>query len=144
MKPDSTVFRAVDGGWWPHDTDPGEEFSDLIEAVTPTVGAVSRVAYHLDAWSAVPRKVTVQARQVRLEGFRTMRPHTVTVIGRDRRRTTLLVVPPDTPGGAARAILRTASDQDSTGGTEDILASNGVGEAATAHGSPPAQTVHTG
>ncbi|WP_033296161.1 DUF5994 family protein [Amycolatopsis jejuensis] len=48
-------------------------------------------------------------RTVRLEGFRSTDPHTIMAPGTDSRRVSLLVVPPETPGGMARAVLRSAA-----------------------------------
>jgi hypothetical protein len=69
--------------------------------------------------------VTIGGRAVRFEGFHSMDRDTIVVIGADSRRVSLLVVPPDTPGGLARAVLRSTSAFDSTASVADILASNG-------------------
>jgi hypothetical protein len=126
MKPDNAVPGHVDGGWWPRSTDPAAEFPALVAALTSTLGPISRAGYNLDAWTATARKLTVHDRVVRMEGFRTMQPHTVTLTGQNRQRISLLVVPPDTPGGVARAILRSAADPDTTATVHDILTSNGI------------------
>lgn len=126
MKPASVARGFVDGGWWPQSEDPDAEFPALAVALAARVGPVSRMSYHLDTWHAVARKMTIQGRMVRFGGFRSMDAHTVEVIGSDGRRVTLLVVPPGTPGGAARAVLRSAAGDDSTASVADILTSNGV------------------
>jgi hypothetical protein len=124
MKPAGSATGYMDGGWWPRSTDPASEFPGLIGALHEQVGQVSRVAYNLDFWALVHRKLTVDGRVVRCEGFHTMNAHTVTAIGVDSRRVTVLVVPPDTPDDVAHAALRTAASQDNTATTEDILAGN--------------------
>ncbi len=63
---------------------------------------------------------------VRMEGFRTMQPTTVTLTGQNRRRISLLVVPRTTPDSVARAVLRSAADPDTTASVQDILTSNGI------------------
>ena len=126
MKPTGSMRGCVDGGWWPRSDDLAAEFPDLASALAPWVGPVSRVSYHLNTWGTVPRKVPVQSRIVRFEGFRSMSPNTVVVIGEDSRRISLLVVPPSVTGGAARAALRSAAGHDSTVTVADILASNGI------------------
>jgi hypothetical protein len=126
MKPAGSATGYVDGGWWPRSTDPASEFPGLIRALHEQVGQVSRVAYNLDFWAPVHRKLTVDGRVVRCEGFRTMNAHTVTAIGVDSQRVTVLVVPPDTPDDVARAVLQTAASHDNTATTEDILAGNGA------------------
>ncbi|MFC0112057.1 DUF5994 family protein [Kibdelosporangium aridum] len=126
MKPGNAATGQVDGGWWPRSTDPAAEFPALVEALTSTLGPISRVGYNLDAWTATVRKLTVRDRVVRMEGFRTMQPNTVTLTGRNRQRISLLVVPPDTPGGVARAVLRSVAAPATTATVEDILTSNGI------------------
>jgi hypothetical protein len=106
MKPPDAPRGHVDGGWWPRSSDPAAEFPALIAALSSRVGPVNRVSYHLDSWGVVARKVSVAGRPVRFEGFHSMDPHTVVVIGTDSRRVNLLVVPSDVVGGVARAVLR--------------------------------------
>lgn len=126
MTPNGVATGSVDGGWWPRSLDPTAAFPELVSALHPWVGPVSRIAYNLGLWEAAPRKQTVDGRVVRYEGFHTIDPHTVTVIGTNAGRVSLLIVPPRTPGGVARAVLRSAVGADSTATVEDILASNGV------------------
>ena len=126
MKPTGAVLKPVAGGWWPWSDNPAAEFPALIAALGAWVGPVNRVSYHLDTWGAVAGKAPVDGRMVRFEGFRSIDPHTVVVIGSDRRRVSLLVVPPAIPAGVARAVLRSVADRDSTASVADILAANGV------------------
>jgi len=126
MKPAGSMSGCVDGGWWPRSTDPAREFPGLIRALHGLVGQVSRVAYNLGFWEPVHRKLTVDGRVVRCEGFHTMNAHTVTAIGVDSRRVTVLVMPPDTPDDVAHAALQTAGGHDNTATVEDILAGNGA------------------
>jgi hypothetical protein len=126
LKPDRAVTGYVDGGWWPRSTDPAMEFPALVTALAPTMGPITRVGYNLDAWTTAARKLTVRDQVVRIEGFRTMQPNTVTLTTQNRQRISLLVVPPDTPGGVARAVLRSAADPDTAATVQDILTSNGV------------------
>lgn len=126
IKPNGAATGSVDGGWWPWSLDPTAAFPELVTALHPWIGPVSRVTYHLGLWEPAPRKQTVAGQLVRYEGFHTMDPHTVTAIGTTGRRVSVLVVSPTTPGGVARAVLRSAARRDSTATVEDILASNGV------------------
>jgi hypothetical protein len=107
-------------------TDLAAELPPLVSALLAWVGPVSRVSYHLDTWGTVARKVPVEGRVVRVEGFHSTDRHTIVVIGSDSRRVSLLVVPPGVPGGVARAVLRSAVGGDSTATVADILTSNGV------------------
>ena len=126
MKPAAVARGSVAGAWWPWSDDPAAEFPALITALGAWVGPVNRVSYHLGSWAPVARKAPVGGRMVRFEGFHSIDPHTVVVIGSDYRRVSLLVVPPGIPAGAARAALSSAADPDSTANAADILASNGV------------------
>lgn len=126
MKSPTAAPGLVDGGWWPWSTDPANEFPPLITAMAALGMRVLRVSYHLGTWAPTGRLLTVGDTDVRLEGFRTTQPHTVTMIGPGRARTRLLVIPPATPGGAARAALRAAADVDSTTTAEDVLRWNNV------------------
>jgi hypothetical protein len=126
MKPDGAATGGVDGGWWPRTLDPTTAFPELVSALLPWVGPVGRIAYNLGLWEHAPRKQTVDGRVIRYEGFHTIDSHTVTAIGTNTRRVSLLVVPPPTPGGVARAVLRSVAGADSTATVENILASNGV------------------
>jgi hypothetical protein len=135
MKPAGAVHGPISGGWWPWSDDPAAEFPELVAALAEWVGPVNRISYHLDTWGAVARKTPVGGRVVRFEGFRSIDPHTVVVIGADHRRVNLLVVPPGVPAGAARATLRSAADRDSTASVADVLAANGV-PLETGHFSP--------
>jgi hypothetical protein len=143
-KPAGAATGYVDGGWWPRSADPVSEFPGLVGALHGQVGQVSRVAFNLESWAPVHRKLTVAGRVLRCDGFHSMNPHTVTVIGTNSRRVTLLVVPPNTPGGAARAVLRSAAAENSTATVEDILAGNGVQTGRrTANPSTPRRTQAT-
>jgi Family of unknown function (DUF5994) len=134
MRSGGAATGYVDGGWWPRSTDPAVEFPALVMALHGVVGQVGRVAYNLDFWEPVHRKLTVDGRIVRCEGFHTMSPHTVTAIGVNSQRVTLLVVLPATPDHAAQAALRAAGDQDGVATVEDILTGSGVrSEVGAAH-----------
>jgi hypothetical protein len=83
------------------------------------------VTYHLDDWDAAARELVVDGWRVELLGDTTLEPNTVLVMGNHQRRRSLLVVPRDTPGGAARAMPRSAAGPE-TASARELLASNGV------------------
>jgi hypothetical protein len=113
----------VDGGWWPRSRDAAVEFADLITAVRDQVGQVERISYPLgDGWEITHRKLVVDGRLVRLEGFHAMPAHTLTLIGTQQRRLTLLVIAPDTPRDTATTALKTAADPGNTASPDDLLA----------------------
>ncbi|MBB4688191.1 DUF5994 family protein [Amycolatopsis jiangsuensis] len=121
----------VDGAWWPRSRDAGVEFPGVLAAVRDRVGDVERISYPLgDGWEIAHRKLVVDGRVVRLEGFHSMQAHTVALVGTQQRRLILLVVAPDTARDAATAALRTAADPDTTASAEDILAGRGAPPAA--------------
>ncbi|MBW4722330.1 DUF5994 family protein [Saccharothrix obliqua] len=123
MKPEGSSGGAVDGAWWPRSADPTTEFPPLL-AVLGAAGQVRRVTYHLDSWERADRKLEAGDITVRMEGFHSIQPDTVTLVNSDYTRIRLLVVPPGTPGGVARAVLRSAATSNAT--VEDILSSNGA------------------
>lgn len=127
MKPGTAARGIVDGGWWPWSTDLAAEFPALVMALTSWVGPARHLAYRADDWDPTPaRTLTVDGWTIHLETPHTMPPNTVVLTGPNLRRIRVLVVPPATPGGVARAVLRSASSSDATATVADILASNGL------------------
>jgi hypothetical protein len=118
LKPEAPTTGVVDGGWWPASRDLAAEFPDVVAALATQWGPVERVSYNLDVWQAVPRRIRVGGRVVRMGGFRSQAPDLLKVIG-ERRTLTLLVVPPETEAEAAEHILAAASRD---GNTDDIAA----------------------
>ncbi|WP_309112689.1 DUF5994 family protein, partial [Saccharothrix sp.] len=108
MKPLAARGGAVDGAWWPRSTDAMTEFPALI-AELGADGGIRRVSYHLASWDLPDRTLEVGEVVVRMEGFHSIQPDTVTLVNSDYTRIRLLVVPPGTPGGVARAVLRSAA-----------------------------------
>ncbi|WP_410596524.1 DUF5994 family protein [Amycolatopsis sp. lyj-23] len=137
LKP-ATGGGYVDGAWWPRSRDARVEFPGVLAAVRDQVGNVERISYPLgDGWEIAHRKLVVDGRVVRLEGFHSMQADTLALIGTQQRRLILLVVAPDTARDDANAALRTAADPDTTAGAEDILAG------ARHAGSDPATSLTT-
>ncbi len=121
LKPDGPVTGQVDGAWWPRSRDLAAELPDLIAGLADRIGSVERLSYNLTAWTASPRKVTVNGSLVRLGGFRSQHPDTLDVLGANQRLT-LLVVPPDASPKAAQRVLQQAGRAGDTGGIEELLA----------------------
>jgi Family of unknown function (DUF5994) len=116
-KADEAPTGFVDGAWWPASRDLAAELPGLVAALDGRLDAVERVSFRLDDWDAVPRRVRIGDRVVRMGGFHSQPAATVLVTGGTYRTITLLVVPPGTDADTARAILATAS---SAGNTDDI------------------------
>jgi len=98
-----------DGGWFPRSRELAVELPELIAELDRRGVRVERFTYPLDAWSPVPRKVTVQGRVVRTGGFRSMDPGVVCLTWGDGRRADLLVVPPETDVLTGARALRLAT-----------------------------------
>lgn len=126
IKPNTAARGALDGGWWPWSTDPAAEFPALVMALSSWVGPARHLAYHPDGWDPAESTLTIDGWTVHLAAPRTMQPNTVVLTGPNRKQIRVLVVPPATPGGVARAVLRSVSSSDTTATVEDIFASNGI------------------
>lgn len=126
IKPGTAVRRTVDGAWWPRSTDPAAEFPALVMASSSWIGPARHVAYHPDDWDPAENTLIVENWAVHVEGSHAIPANTVVVTGPDLKQVRLLVVPPTTPGGVARAVLRSASRSDTVTTVEEILVSNGV------------------
>ena len=121
LKPDSATTGFVDGAWWPASRDLAAEMPSLVAALGDRAGVVERVSYNIDAWNAVPRKVRVDGKVVRMGGFRSQPAATLKVVG-EGRALTLLVVPPETDQQAAHRVLAAASENGNTEGIDALLA----------------------
>ncbi|WIY00483.1 DUF5994 family protein [Amycolatopsis mongoliensis] len=130
VKPAGSSAGFVDGAWWPRTAGLAAELPDLVAALAGRLGTVERVTYNLAAWDPPGRRLTIEGRVVRLEGFRSQHPDTVTVIGASgRRRLTLLTVPPGTEPGTARQVLRRAAEAGNVESPEALLAADGLASA---------------
>ncbi len=109
LKPETPTTGQVDGAWWPRSRDLSAELPALLAALATRLGAVERSTYQLHGWNPTGTKLATGGRTVRLDGFRSQRPGTVTLVGTGTRRLTLLVVPPDTTDAAAAEAMREAS-----------------------------------
>ncbi len=126
VKPSTAARGSVDGGWWPWSTDPAAEFPALAMALSSWVGPARNIDYHPGDWGAAESMLIVEGWTVRLTASLVVHAHTVVLTGSNLRRIRLLVVPPSTPGGVARAVLRSVSRSDTVATVQDILVSNGV------------------
>lgn len=126
VKPVAPVSGHVDGAWWPRSRDLSTELPPMLAELGTRVGTAARLGYHLGGWDRAPRRLP--GGRVRLEGFRTTDPHTVTVVGDKGARIVLLVVPPTTPDHAAESALDAASAPGDRRSTTELL---GTGTGAT-------------
>ncbi|EXG79218.1 DUF5994 family protein [Cryptosporangium arvum] len=99
----------LDGGWWPHSTDPLSELPPLIEALNKQFGLVHRITFNKALWQSTPRRITVAGRAIRLGWYGPSDIHEISVSTEGRFRLDLLVVPPDTSEGSAAAAMAAAA-----------------------------------
>ncbi|MGH3761425.1 DUF5994 family protein [Actinophytocola sp.] len=112
----------VDGAWWPRSRDLAAELPVLFAALATRLGAIERMAYNLDEWQPVARRLEVGATRVTLGGFHYQGANTIDVADSRGRRVTLLVVPPETPAANARKIALAAADDRNIERVDTLLA----------------------
>jgi hypothetical protein len=113
---------VMDGGWWPRSRDTTAELTELVAALTEPGDKVTRVNIDFDDWDAIPLRITVLGREVRV-GWLAHRDHVVAVTSGRADAVLLLVIPPGaTPSSAEAALARSAVE---TGAAlpQEILAS---------------------
>ncbi len=122
LKPPGSAAGFVDGAWWPRSPDLVAELPALVAVLAGRLGRAGRVTFNLTSWRPPPRRLVVDGRDVRLEGFRTQHANTLTVIGTDRRtRLTLLVIPPAADPEHAYQVLDTAAGRDNVDSPDALL-----------------------
>ena len=122
LKPKAPTSGYVDGAWWPRSRDLSAELPALLAVLAIRLGRIERVIYNLTGWRPAERRLMFEERAVRLEGFRSQHPDTVTVTGQERHRLTLLVVPPEADPAAAHRALMAAAQRGNADRTEVLLA----------------------
>jgi Family of unknown function (DUF5994) len=131
LKPQAPATGYVDGAWWPRSRDLSTELPALLAVLAVRLGGVLRVSYNLATWDAVPRRLDVNGRQLRLGGFHAQHAHTVDVIGANGACLTLLVLPPGADPVAAHRTMITASRRDNVDSIDHLLAATTAAERAT-------------
>ncbi|MEU0511253.1 DUF5994 family protein [Amycolatopsis thermoflava] len=124
LKPAGAVAGYVDGAWWPRSRDLAAELPGLLAVLARRPGSIERVTYNLATWTSVPRRLLIEGRTVRLEGFRSQPRCTVTVAGQGRQRLTLLTLPPDMPEAFAHETLLRALQRDNADSPDTLLATS--------------------
>lgn len=108
LHPPGPSSGAVDGAWWPWTANLTAELHDLISALTPRTGAISRIGFDWNTVSLAQRRID-RADGVRLDGPAAgQAPAVMRLIGADGGRLTLLVIPFDTPPRQADELMRPA------------------------------------
>jgi hypothetical protein len=111
VKPPGSADGFVDGAWWPRTRNLAAELPALLTALAGRFGYAERVMYNLTVWHPPGRRLLVNGRVVRLEGFRSQDTDTLTVIeAGGQRRLTILVVPPATEPAVAWHAMAVATE----------------------------------
>ena len=115
----------VDGAWWPHSDALSTELPDLLAVLSVRLGPIDRVLYRVGEWSSpAASSLAFGERSVRLDGYRHQPPHSVEILGLNRRRITLLVVPPGADPDDAHAVMMAAAFPQDASTVSDLLMSN--------------------
>lgn len=122
VKPTAPATGHVDGAWWPRSRDLSAELPALLTELTGRWNSVTRVTYNLDVWNPTERRLPIAGRILRLGGFHSQHPDTVTLITASGQRLTLLVVPPDTSPSAAHRALTMAAQPGNDDRIDALLA----------------------
>jgi hypothetical protein len=95
---------AWDGAWWPRTRLLIDELPGLLTALVGRCGHITRVSYSLVFWTDAPRRLVFDGRRVRLGGFATIKPYSLSLMGLFATDPIdLLVVPPEAdPASVAR------------------------------------------
>lgn len=125
LKDEASVSGYVDGAWWPHSGDLPSELPDLVAALRLRLGGVARVQYGLSEWASAPRKVSVDGRVVRMDGYQRQPPHTIGVSGARGSGVVLLVVPAQTEADRAHTIVMAAAATADASSVESLLEASG-------------------
>jgi len=120
VKTEGAVPGFVDGAWWPRTRD--LDLPPLLHRLAGLPYLVERVTCNLDAWKPAPRRLVVDGRTVRLDGFRSQRADNLTVIrAGGRHRLTLVTVPPGMDFEMAARVLARAAERDNVDSSEQLL-----------------------
>ncbi|MCV7281752.1 hypothetical protein H7J88_19160 [Mycolicibacterium flavescens] len=111
----------VDGAWWPHSEDLPVELPDLLSVLSIRLGGVARVTYNLNEWTEAPRKMLVNERFVKLDGYQRQPANTIGVLDNLGNQLLLLVVPSRTDADLAHAITMAAAAPDNTSTVDSLL-----------------------
>ncbi|MBV1856354.1 DUF5994 family protein [Catellatospora tritici] len=109
IEPTHTTAGMLDGGWWPHSTDPAEALPGLVLAIDPIRGPVVRFVLGAGGWNPHPEHIHVGGRRIEVAYSASQPASLLTARCAGGRRVDLLVVAPCTPRDvAARSLLRAA------------------------------------
>lgn len=109
LRGSGTGSGHVDGAWWPWTANLTAELHDLINVLTPRLGATVRIGFGWNAVSLAQRRIDHDD-GIRLDGPGAAQPHDVMhLVGAGGAHLALLVIPADTPPDEANSRMRLAS-----------------------------------
>ncbi|MGW9424177.1 DUF5994 family protein [Streptomyces koyangensis] len=114
-----------DGAWWPYSHRVNIEIPRLIGGLAGLWDPVTRIGVDLETWGALPTRLMVDGRVVRIDGY-PVADDTALVTRDDRALFSLLVVPPEAAPEAAVAAMARALDPANTAPAGTILTETGV------------------
>ncbi len=119
---------TLDGAWWPRSRSLTDELPALIVDLHRRGVRISRVAFRMENWDAAPRRLSADARAIRLGWFQGLDPHLVRLTGGEggQARLDLLVVPPDTREPVATGAMAAASAPENHGSATAVLIAIGA------------------
>ncbi|BBY44122.1 hypothetical protein MCEL_24170 [Mycolicibacterium celeriflavum] len=121
LKRKAPTSGYVDGAWWPHSGDLPQELPDLLSVLSVRLGPVARVTYNVGEWADAPRKIVVDGRVVRLDGYHRQPANTIGVLDGQGGRIVLLVVPAATEADYAHTIAMAAATAGNASTVDSLL-----------------------
>ena len=124
LAPLGSAPALLDGAWWPRSRDLGAELPQLVAALDPLWGRITRVTVNPTHWpAAFPRKVPVDGHVVKVGWFLAEQdPHQLLLLSYRTSRWDLLVVPPETDPATAAWLMTAASDPQRTSTGSQLVA----------------------
>ncbi|WP_436737689.1 DUF5994 family protein [Streptomyces sp. BBFR102] len=114
-----------DGAWWPYSHRVAVELPRLVAGLSGHWDPVTRIGVDLQAWEALPTRLVMDGRVVRIDGY-PVADDTALVTRGDHQLFSLLVVPPEADPEAALAAMARALDPGNTTSAGDLLRETGV------------------
>ena len=124
LAPLGSAPALLDGAWWPRSRDLGAELPQLVAALDPLWGRITRITVNPTHWpAAFPRKVPVDGHVVKVGWFLAEQdPHQLLLLSYRTSRWDLLVVPPETDPATAAWLMTAGSDPQRTSTGSQLVA----------------------
>ncbi|KMO75926.1 DUF5994 family protein [Mycolicibacterium obuense] len=135
LKRKGSTRGFVDGAWWPHGDDLGEELPDLLTVLSVRLGNIERIRYNRAEWAAAPAKLRFADQVVRLDGYDRHPAGTLGVQGGRGSEMLLLVIPAQTDPDVAHAAMMSTAASDSASSVRALLVTEGAPQAEPSHSS---------